>query len=141
MPMPEPGASIEFSLTHSVIVVNPLHRPSPRLTALAARSGAIGVLELSLDDPRDVAETLDRTRRWSPLPFGVRIRPGCSVAVSDLPDAVDTVLLADPGRSPAEFMRPSCPGGGDRSGGRPARRRRRGLGTDRPRRRKRRSRG
>ncbi|MEV0040060.1 beta-ketoacyl synthase N-terminal-like domain-containing protein, partial [Streptomyces sp. NPDC050804] len=103
MPMPEPGASIEFSLTHSVIVVNPLHRPSPRLTALAARSGAIGVLELSLDDPRDVAETLDRTRRWSPLPFGVRIRPGCSVAVSDLPDAVDTVLLADPGRSPAEF--------------------------------------
>ncbi|MFE1961638.1 beta-ketoacyl synthase N-terminal-like domain-containing protein, partial [Streptomyces sp. NPDC059479] len=103
MPMPEPGVSIEFSLTHSVIVVNPLHRPSPRLTAVAARTGAIGVLELSLDDPRDVADTLDRTCRWSSLPFGVRIRPRCTVAVTDLPDPVDTVLLADPGRSPAEF--------------------------------------
>ncbi|MFF3753645.1 SDR family NAD(P)-dependent oxidoreductase [Streptomyces sp. NPDC002018] len=103
MRMPEPGTSIEFSLTHSVIVVNPLHRPSPRLTAVAARSGATGVLELPLDDPRDVADTLDRTCRWSSLPFGVRIRPGCTATDTDLPDLVDTVLLADPGRSPAEF--------------------------------------
>ncbi|MGW2053072.1 SDR family NAD(P)-dependent oxidoreductase [Streptomyces sp. NPDC001840] len=102
MRMPEPGASIDFSLTHSVIVVNPLHRPSPRLTAVAARSGATGVLELS-DDPRDIADTLDRTCRWSSLPFGVRIRPGCPATDSDLPGLVDTVLLADPARSPAEF--------------------------------------
>ncbi|MFD5784660.1 SDR family oxidoreductase [Streptomyces sp. NPDC126933] len=103
MRMPDPGESIGFSLTHSVIAVNPLHRPSPRLTAVAARAGAVSVLELSVGDPRDVADTLDRTCRWSPLPFGVRIRPGCTVTAADLPEPVDTVLLADPGRSPAEF--------------------------------------
>ncbi|MFJ9030746.1 SDR family NAD(P)-dependent oxidoreductase [Streptomyces sp. NPDC102274] len=103
MRMPESVASIEFSLPQSVIAVNPLHRSSPRLTAAAARAGALSVLELSTGDPRSVADTLDRTLRWSPLPFGVRIRPGCTVTAADLPEPVDTVLLADPGRTPAEF--------------------------------------
>ncbi|MFE6004996.1 SDR family oxidoreductase [Streptomyces sp. NPDC056450] len=101
--MPESVASIEFSLPQSVIAVNPLHRPSPRLTAAAARAGALSVLELSTGDPRSVADTLDRTLRWSSLPFGVRIRPGCTVTAADLPEPVDTVLLADPGRTPEEF--------------------------------------
>ncbi|MER8070908.1 SDR family NAD(P)-dependent oxidoreductase [Streptomyces sp. NPDC094034] len=103
MRMPESVASIESSLPQSVIAVNPLHRSSPRLTAAAARAGALGVLELSTGDPRSVADTLDRTARWSSLPFGVRIRPGCTVTAADLPEAVDTVLLADPGRAPGEF--------------------------------------
>ncbi|MEV6420930.1 SDR family oxidoreductase [Streptomyces sp. NPDC051662] len=103
MRMPESVASIEFSLPQSVIAVNPLHRPSPRLTAAAARAGALSVLELSTGDPRSVADTLDRTLRWSSLPFGVRIRPGCTVTAAELPEAVDTVLLADPGRTPGEF--------------------------------------
>ncbi|MFJ1910838.1 SDR family oxidoreductase [Streptomyces sp. NPDC088147] len=101
--MPESVASIEFSLPQSVIAVNPLHRSSPRLTAAAARAGALSVLELSAGDPRSVADTLDRTLRWSSLPFGVRIRPGCTVTAADLPEPVDTVLLADPGRTPEEF--------------------------------------
>ncbi|WP_411112441.1 SDR family NAD(P)-dependent oxidoreductase [Streptomyces sp. 029-5] len=103
MRMPESVASIEFSLPQSVIAVNPLHRSSPRLTAAAARAGALSVLELSAGDPRSVADTLDRTLRWSSLPFGVRIRPGCTVTAADLPEPVDTVLLADPGRTPEEF--------------------------------------
>ncbi|MFB6977988.1 beta-ketoacyl synthase N-terminal-like domain-containing protein, partial [Streptomyces scopuliridis] len=103
MRMPESVASIEFSLPHSVIAVNPLHRPSPRLTAAAARAGALSVLELSAGDPRSVADTLDRTLRWSSLPFGVRIRPGCTVTAAELPEPVDTVLLADPGRTAGEF--------------------------------------
>ncbi|MFF5092536.1 SDR family NAD(P)-dependent oxidoreductase [Streptomyces niveus] len=103
MRTPGPFWSNDFSLPHSVIVINPLHRPSPRLTATAAATGAVGVLELPTGDPREVADLLDRTCRWSSVPFGVRIREGCSVTAGELPELVDTVLLADPARSPAEF--------------------------------------
>ncbi|MFD4770354.1 SDR family NAD(P)-dependent oxidoreductase [Streptomyces niveus] len=103
MRTPGPFWSNDFSLPHSVIVINPLHRPSPRLTATAAATGAVGVLELPTEDPREVADLLDRTCRWSSVPFGVRIREGCSVTAGELPELVDTVLLADPARSPAEF--------------------------------------
>lgn len=103
MRTPGPFWSNDFSLPHSVVVINPLHRPSPRLTAIAAATGAVGVLELPTDDPREVADLLDRTCRWSSVPFGVRIREGCSVTAGELPELVDTVLLADPARSPAEF--------------------------------------
>ncbi|MFJ6825084.1 SDR family NAD(P)-dependent oxidoreductase [Streptomyces niveus] len=103
MRTPGPFWSNDFSLPHSVIVINPLHRPSPRLTATAAATGAVGVLELPPADPREVADLLDRTCRWSSVPFGVRIREGCSVTAGELPELVDTVLLADPARSPAEF--------------------------------------
>ncbi|WP_405439800.1 SDR family NAD(P)-dependent oxidoreductase [Streptomyces niveus] len=103
MRTPGPFWSNDFSLPHSVIVINPLHRPSPRLTATAAATGAVGVLELPTDDPREVVDLLDRTCRWSSVPFGVRIREGCSVTAGELPELVDTVLLADPARSPAEF--------------------------------------
>lgn len=103
MRTPGPFWSNDFSLPHSVVVINPLHRPSPRLTATAAATGAVGVLELPTDDPREVADLLDRTCRWSSVPFGVRIREGCSVTAGELPELVDTVLLADPARSPAEF--------------------------------------
>ncbi|MFI2291512.1 SDR family NAD(P)-dependent oxidoreductase [Streptomyces niveus] len=103
MRTPGPFWSNDFSLPHSVVVINPLHRPSPRLTATAAATGAVGVLELPTDDPREVVDLLDRTCRWSSVPFGVRIREGCSVTAGELPELVDTVLLADPARSPAEF--------------------------------------
>ncbi|MGH3323657.1 MAG: nitronate monooxygenase, partial [Streptomyces sp.] len=86
-----------------VIAVNPVHRPSPRLTVAASGAGALGVLELPAGDPRAAVEHLDRTRRWSTRPFGVRIRPGSFVTDAELPGLVDTVLLADPARSPGEF--------------------------------------
>ncbi|MFF2185032.1 SDR family oxidoreductase [Streptomyces sp. NPDC058155] len=103
MRTPGPSWSNDFSLPHSVIVINPLQRPSPRLTAAAAAAGATGVLELPVEDPREVVDLLDRTSRWSSMPFGVRVREGCSATAGELPELVDTVLLADPARSPAEF--------------------------------------
>jgi acyl transferase domain-containing protein/NAD(P)H-dependent flavin oxidoreductase YrpB (nitropropane dioxygenase family) len=98
MPMPV------STRTGLVIAVNPVHRPSPRLTVAAARAGGLGVLELPASgDERRVADCLEVTSRWSSLPFGVRVRPGCPVAAASLPDLADTVLLADTSRSPGEF--------------------------------------
>ncbi|WP_070010478.1 type I polyketide synthase, partial [Streptomyces abyssalis] len=105
MRMLETDASDVSSSSVPVIAINPVHRPSPRLTAAACAAGALGVLELPTGDGalREAAEHLDRTDRWAARPFGVRIRPGCPVTAGDLPDAADTVLLADPARSPGEF--------------------------------------
>ncbi|WP_045866132.1 type I polyketide synthase [Streptomyces sp. WMMB 714] len=103
MRMLDTGASDVSSRSSLVIAVNPVHRSSPRLTAAASAAGALGVLELPTGDPRAAAENLERTDRWSKRPFGVRIRPGCGITVSDLPAPAGTVLLADPGRSPEEF--------------------------------------
>ncbi|MFJ3192223.1 SDR family NAD(P)-dependent oxidoreductase [Streptomyces griseoviridis] len=89
--------------TDTVLAVNPLHRPSPRLTAACGRAGALGVLELP-ESRRDAVEVLHRTARWSGgRPFGVRLRPGCPLDAADLPDGVTTVLLADPTRPAADF--------------------------------------
>ncbi|MGW7753915.1 SDR family NAD(P)-dependent oxidoreductase [Streptomyces violaceusniger] len=87
----------------AVLAVNPLHRPSPRLTAAAGRAGALGVLELP-ERRRDAIEALRRTARWSGgRPFGVRVRSGCPLGVADLPEGATTVLLADPARTAADF--------------------------------------
>ncbi|MEV0259897.1 SDR family NAD(P)-dependent oxidoreductase [Streptomyces sp. NPDC050617] len=80
-----------------------MHRPSPRLTAAACAAGALGVLELPTGDPARAAELLDRTDRWSSRPFGVRVRPNCTLTAADLPVQAATVLLADPDRRPDEF--------------------------------------
>ncbi|RKN03761.1 type I polyketide synthase [Streptomyces radicis] len=90
-------------LVGALIAVNPLHRPSPRLTAAAARAGALGVLELPVGDPGAAAEALELTARWAARPFGVRLRPGAEVADAELPALAETVLLADPDASPAAF--------------------------------------
>ncbi|MFF2009650.1 SDR family NAD(P)-dependent oxidoreductase [Streptomyces sp. NPDC058195] len=107
MSMPLPGAPVLLSAPDLVIAVNPLHRPSPRLTAAAARAGALGVLELPIGDAREAEELLARTDRWTRAPFGVRLRPGCVLPDGDsadsLPGGAATVLLADSARSPAGF--------------------------------------
>ncbi|NKI42682.1 type I polyketide synthase [Streptomyces physcomitrii] len=105
MRTPSPHVSSESSelLTDSVIAVNPLHRPSPRLTAAACRAGALGVLELPDGPDRRAAALLARTADWCAGPFGVRIRPGTPLTGAELPARAETVLLADPARSPAEF--------------------------------------
>ncbi|KOG85825.1 hypothetical protein ADK38_34510, partial [Streptomyces varsoviensis] len=86
-------------------MVNPVHRPSPRLTAAACAAGALGVLELPADAPALAAELLARTDLWSPSrrPFGVRVRPNCPISAADLPDRAEFVLLADPARRPDEL--------------------------------------
>lgn len=100
---PEFGAHPSPSRSPLVLAVNPVHRPAPRLTAAAARAGALGVLELPDHDTPTAANALRTTCRWSKRPFGVRVRPGFPLAPDDLPDLVHTVLLADPDRSPADF--------------------------------------
>lgn len=107
MSMPLSGAPSVPSAPDLVIAVNPLHRPSPRLTAAAVRAGALGVLELPTGDARGAEELLARTDRWTRAPFGVRLRPGCVLPDGDtadsLPEGVGTVLLADSARRPADF--------------------------------------
>ncbi|MGW2181137.1 SDR family NAD(P)-dependent oxidoreductase [Streptomyces sp. NPDC001732] len=107
MSMPLPGAPALPSAPDLVIAVNPLHRPSPRLTAAAVRAGALGVLELPTGDARGAGELLARTDRWTRAPFGVRLRPGCVLPDGDSPDSLPagagTVLLADTARRPADF--------------------------------------
>ncbi|ACU36431.1 type I polyketide synthase [Actinosynnema mirum] len=83
-----------------VIALNPVHRSAPRLTAAAARAGALAVLELPADVDGAVRALAD-TARWTPGRFGVRVRPDSVVPA--LPEAAEVVLLADPARSPAEF--------------------------------------
>ncbi|MET7637165.1 SDR family NAD(P)-dependent oxidoreductase [Streptomyces sp. NPDC005438] len=102
MRTPAPYVSSEF-LNDSVIAVNPLHHPSPRLVAAASRAGALGVLELPEDTVQGTAEALDRTAQWCARPFGVRVRPGVTLTDDQLPTQARTVLLADPDRSPREF--------------------------------------
>src|SRR2546423_5972232 len=76
-----------------ILAVSPFGRPDARVTAAAVRAGALGVLDLGRD--RDEAlGALDDTARWARGPFGVRVGAGCPLLPSDLPDAVDTVLLA-----------------------------------------------
>ena len=89
----------------TVIAVNPVHHPAPRLTAAAAQAGATGVLELPYRSAREARDTLERTSRLSSRPFAVRVRPGFPLEETDLPDLVDTVLLADSARTPADFPR------------------------------------
>ncbi|WNI32256.1 SDR family NAD(P)-dependent oxidoreductase [Streptomyces sp. ITFR-6] len=107
MPTPLPDAPCGLSAPDLVIAVNPLHHPSPRLTAAAARAGALGVLELPTGDARRTEELLERTNRWTRAPFGVRIRPGCLLpgdgTAGSLPEGAATVLLADAARRPKQF--------------------------------------
>ncbi|HYR61098.1 MAG TPA: type I polyketide synthase, partial [Actinomycetota bacterium] len=76
-----------------ILAVTPFERPDARVAAAAVRAGAVGVLDLGHDREEALAALRD-TARWSPGPFGVRVPSGCPVLPADLPDAVDTVLLA-----------------------------------------------
>jgi len=76
-----------------VLAISPFGRPDARVTAAAVRAGALGVLDLGRDRDEALA-ALDETARWARGPFGVRVGAGCPLRISDLPDMVDTVLLA-----------------------------------------------
>ncbi|HEY4937803.1 MAG TPA: hypothetical protein VIJ69_02140, partial [Actinomycetota bacterium] len=76
-----------------VLAISPFGRPDARVTAAAVRAGVLGVLDLGRDRDEAVA-ALEQTARWARGPFGVRVSAGCPLLPSDLPDAVDTVLLA-----------------------------------------------
>src|SRR5438105_2619107 len=88
---PPPGDSL--NRRDLVLAISPFGLPDARVTAAAVRAGALGVLDLGRD--RDAAiGALAETARWARGPFGVRVGAGCPLLPSDLPDVVDTVLLA-----------------------------------------------
>jgi len=76
-----------------VIALNPFSTTSPRMTAAAARAGALGVLDLGTGG-RAARAALARTARWAGGGFGVRITAGCRLGAADLPEQVTTAVLA-----------------------------------------------
>lgn len=75
-----------------VVVLSPFEEPDERIVVAAARAGALGLLDLG----RDAGTARAALARAGRLPYGVRIPVGCPCTPADLPDEVDTVLLADP---------------------------------------------
>ncbi|KOG43933.1 erythronolide synthase [Streptomyces decoyicus] len=62
------------------------------MVVAAERAGALGLLDLG----RDAGAARDALARTGRLRHGVRVPVGCPLTPADLPDEVDTVLLADP---------------------------------------------
>ncbi|GLW19446.1 hypothetical protein Stsp01_61890 [Streptomyces sp. NBRC 13847] len=86
------GPPPEVCARDLVVVLSPFEEPGERIVVAAARAGALGLLDLGRD--ADAARTA--LARTGPLPHGVRIPVGCPCTPGELPDTVDTVLLADP---------------------------------------------
>ena len=86
-----------------LIALNPFSTTSPRMTAAAARAGALGVLDLGTGD-RAARSALARTARWAGGGFGVRITSACLLTAADLPEQVTTaVLTPDATLSPVDL--------------------------------------
>ncbi|MFI0710248.1 SDR family NAD(P)-dependent oxidoreductase [Streptomyces inhibens] len=83
-----------------VVVLSPFEEPDERIVAAAEHAGALGLLDLGRD-AGPAREALARLARLGRPRHGVRIPVGCPLTPADLPDEVDTVLLADPARSAA----------------------------------------
>ncbi|MFI1393450.1 SDR family NAD(P)-dependent oxidoreductase [Streptomyces sp. NPDC020681] len=98
-----PHPTLRRAARDLVVVVSPFEEPNARLVAAAERAGALGLLDLGRDRERARA-AMDELRGR----YGVRIPAGCPVAPGELPDAVDTVLLA------AEHWRSGTSGWGAR---------------------------
>ncbi|USA00227.1 hypothetical protein NCG97_05290 [Streptomyces lydicamycinicus] len=74
------------------MALSPFEEPGERIVLAAARAGALGLLDLG----RDPGPARAALARLGELSYGVRIPVGCPLTPADLPEAVDTVLLADP---------------------------------------------
>ncbi|MGY5138077.1 hypothetical protein ACWGJW_37820, partial [Streptomyces nigrescens] len=93
-PAPARGAPACPELTGRdlVVALSPFEEPGERIVVAAARAGALGLLDLG----RDAGAARESLARLEGVSYGVRIPVGCPLTPADLPDAVDTVLLADP---------------------------------------------
>ncbi len=77
-----------------IIGVTPGARPDGRLVVALCRAGALGVLDAGRDPVRARTE-MDLVVARHDGPFGVRLAADSGIAPGDLPDAVDTVVVAD----------------------------------------------
>ncbi|MCY0951994.1 type I polyketide synthase [Streptomyces sp. H27-S2] len=80
-----------------VVAVSPFEEPHPRIVTAAERAGALGLLDLGRDEGAARRGLAGVARGLRGGRHGVRVPPGCPLGPRDLPAAVDTVLLADPG--------------------------------------------
>ncbi|MFG2092171.1 SDR family NAD(P)-dependent oxidoreductase [Streptomyces sp. NPDC048612] len=94
-----------------VVALSPFEEPGERIVLAAARAGALGLLDLG----RDPGPARAALARLTGVAYGVRVPVGCPLTPADLPEAVDTVLLADP-RACAAPEPPPAPGGGPAPG-------------------------
>lgn len=81
-------------------VVTPFQEPGAKVVVAAARAGALGVLDLGQDAAR-ARTALGLVVGRTGVPFGVRVTERCPLTADDLPDAVDTVVVADAALAPA----------------------------------------
>ncbi|MEU7554992.1 SDR family NAD(P)-dependent oxidoreductase [Streptomyces sp. NPDC044571] len=79
-----------------VVAVSPFEEPHPRLVTAAERAGSLGLLDLGRDPGAARRAFAELDRRLAGRPYGVRVPAHCPLGPEELPDAVDTVLLADP---------------------------------------------
>ncbi len=81
-----------------VIGITPFQEPNAELAVAVERAGGLGVLGLGTDVEANRA-ALANAARWSRggsrlgSHFGVRVPAGCPLAIAELPDQVDTVIL------------------------------------------------
>ena len=78
-----------------VWALSPCGRPDPDLVVAAGRADALGVLDLGAGGDR-AREALATTAARARVPFGVRVGATCPVTAAELPEAVDTVVVAGP---------------------------------------------
>ncbi|WP_330479178.1 SDR family NAD(P)-dependent oxidoreductase [Streptomyces platensis] len=92
-PAPVRGAPACPELTgrDRVVALSPFEEPGERIVLAAARAGALGLLDLG----RDAGAAREALARLEGVSYGVRIPVGCPLTPAELPDEVDTVLLAD----------------------------------------------
>ncbi|MFC9238881.1 SDR family NAD(P)-dependent oxidoreductase [Streptomyces decoyicus] len=91
-PAPAGPARAETAGRDLVVALSPFEEPGERIVVAAERAGALGLLDLG----RDADAARDALARLGRLRHGVRVPVGCPLTPADLPDEVDTVLLADP---------------------------------------------
>ena len=75
-------------------IETPFGEPEPKIVVAASRAGAFGLLDLG-SDAAAARAALDLVVRRSDRPFGVRVAERCGLGPADLPEVVDTVVLAD----------------------------------------------
>lgn len=77
-----------------VVGISPFEEPNAELAVAVERAGGLGVIGLGHDGAAARAALTDAAR-WSRggARFGVRVPAGCPLSPSELPDAVDTVVL------------------------------------------------
>ncbi|WP_240805398.1 type I polyketide synthase [Streptomyces sp. A1547] len=95
-----------------VVAVSPFEEPHPRIVIAAERAGALGLLDLGRDPDAARRGFAELARRLGGRrPYGVRVPAGCPLGPEELPDEVDTVLLADPAQHTPEQMAAWSEGG------------------------------